>query len=110
MYQVEGKKRADAFYKANLPFGMARYVGCEWRSFTDAQAEFCFERERKGKREYVCVVLYEKHLTGSQEDLDRVLRETLEPSFHDYEQCKKDYRLMVGGHDSRGPRPWRRDN
>ena len=76
----------------------------------NAQAEFCFERERKSKREYVCIVLYEKQLTGSQEDLDQVLRETLEPSFHDYQPCERDYGCAESGHDSRGPRPWRRNN
>jgi len=110
MYQAEGKRQADAFYKESLPFGMARYVGCEWRSFTDAEAEFCFERLRKGKRERVCIVLCEKHLTGSEEDLDGFLKATLEPSFHGYEQCKRDYVLAVGGQDRRGPRAWSRKN
>jgi hypothetical protein len=58
----------------------------------------------------VCIVLHEKQLTGSQEDLERFLKATLEPSFHDYQQCKEDYGVAVGGHGSRGPRAWRRDN
>ena len=108
MDKNEGKRRAEAFYKQNLPFGVARYIGCRWRSSNHAQAEFCFERVRKGKREYVCIVLYEKQLTGSEEDLDRALEATLGSS--DYRPCERDYGYAGGGHDSKGPRPWKRDN
>ena len=110
MEQAEGLERAKTFYKTNLPFGMARYVDCGWRSLADAEAEFCFEPKFKGNHKCVCIVLHEKQLTGSQEDLERFLKATLEPSFHNYQQCKKDYGLTDKGHGSSGPRKWRREN
>lgn len=107
---MTGYNQAKQFYESgNLPCGAAAFVGSNWRSFIDAQAEFCFEFERESKREHVCVVLYEKDLTSSEEELDDVLRMTLEPAFHKFQPCDYAYGLGEKGGGSAGPRKWRRD-
>jgi hypothetical protein len=59
------------------------------------RAEFCFQRERRDRSEFVCIVLDEKALTGSQEDLDRTLQATLD-FFDGYSPCRNDYGLDAG--------------
>lgn len=109
MDQAEGYERAKAFYKAeaNLPLSVDRYVRSGWQSFIDCPAEFCFQRERKGKPEFVCIVFNKEDLTGSAEALDRELHETLRPSYNRFMPCRNEYGSSLGG-GSKGPRKWER--
>jgi hypothetical protein len=107
MDRAEGYDRAKAFYEANLPCGVDRYVGCGWQSFIDGRGEFAFQRETKGKPEFVCIVFNEKDLTGSVEALDRELQETLRPSYNRFLPCRNEYGSSPGG-GSKGPRKWER--
>jgi len=96
--------RTKSFYEAHLPFDTKRFVNGGWQSAIDGCAEFCFERDVKGKPEYVCIVLDEKILTGSEEALESRLMATLKPSFRGFLPCRADYsgtRAKHGGRERR---------
>jgi hypothetical protein len=107
MDQAEGYNRAKAFYEAHLPRHVERYVSCGWQSLIDGRAEFAFQRERKGKPEFVCVLFSKEDLTGSEEALDRELQDTLRASYNRFLPCRNEYGSSLGG-GSKGPRKWAR--
>lgn len=73
----------------------------------DARAEFVFQRESKGKPEFVCIVFNKEDLAGSVEALDRELQQTLLPSYNRFLPCRNEYGSSLGG-GSKGPRRWER--
>ena len=91
-------RHIDEFFKENLPFGTARYIGKRYVSLINRHYEFRFERCLKGgKPDLVCIVPPEETLVGSEAVLQRFLDSTKDPTFGGLRRCTDDVRRKSSG-------------